>query len=120
MFWVIMTIVVVAILLFKRHCDRRPDPSIKEIIKTISDFIEDKDGKWDWDDFATVPLKNPDLERIRKECYEIRFKYPSKDKHAYCSHEGIEALEELVSKLKQMPSPVLSPTDTCRDTDGFG
>ena len=112
MIWIIISIAaVVAILIFKRHCDRMPDPSIEEIIKTISDFIEGKGGEWDWDDFTTIPLRNPDLERIRKECFEIHYKYPDKDKSLYCGPEGIESLKNLLLQLRQMPN---KPSDATR------
>jgi hypothetical protein len=110
MIWIIIAIAAVAILLFKRHCDRRPDPSIDQIIKTISDFIEDKGGAWDWDDFTTIPLRTPELEKIRKECFDVHWTYPSKDKRSYCSPEGVEVLKKLLSQLKQMPNQV--PVDT--------
>jgi hypothetical protein len=43
------------------------DRSAAEVARYLRDFIEEVGGEWDWDDFESVPITNPDLDRIRLE-----------------------------------------------------
>ena len=38
-----------------------------EVATYLRDFIEGTGDDWDWDDFESVPIADPDLERIRRE-----------------------------------------------------
>ena len=35
-------------------------------VKTIRAFIDGTGGAWDWDDFTSCSLRDPELDRIRK------------------------------------------------------
>lgn len=41
--------------------------SAADVAKYLRDFIEGTGGDWDWDDFESVPIVDPDLDRIRRE-----------------------------------------------------
>lgn len=41
----------------------------EEVAKYIRDFINGEGGEWDWDDFESFPIADPDLERIRQEAF---------------------------------------------------
>jgi len=43
------------------------DLAAKDVASYIEDFIEDRSGDWDWDDFTSIPITNPGLEAIRQE-----------------------------------------------------
>jgi hypothetical protein len=99
-FLVIGVLAVIALLyVFKKHVDATPDPSKEEIAATINDFIEGKGGPHDWDNFTTYPLKNPELEKIRKECFEIGIAYPGKKKTEWCSDEGVAELRRIHAQI---------------------
>ncbi len=38
-----------------------------EVVRYLRDFIDGTGGEWDWDDFESVPISDPALERIRNE-----------------------------------------------------
>lgn len=40
-----------------------------EVARYIRNFINGEGNKWDWDDFESVSIANPDLERIRQEAF---------------------------------------------------
>jgi hypothetical protein len=42
-----------------------------EVATYLRDFIEGTGGKWDWDDFTSIPIKDPELDRIRREAAEL-------------------------------------------------
>lgn len=42
------------------------DRSAAEVAKFIREFIEGVGGEWDRDDFESVPITDPELDRIRK------------------------------------------------------
>ena len=41
-----------------------------EVAKCLRDFIDGTGGDWDWDEFESVPIDDPELERIRREAAE--------------------------------------------------
>ena len=43
------------------------DRSAAEVATFIREFIEGVGGDWDWDDFESVPITDPELDRIRKD-----------------------------------------------------
>ena len=38
-----------------------------EVAATIRAFLEGAGGDWDWDDFTSCPLRDPQLDSIRKQ-----------------------------------------------------
>jgi len=96
MYWLIgIGIAIAAAIYVKRQNDAVPDPSRSEIAETITDFLENRGGEYDWDDFTTYPLKDPELEKIRKDCYEVCVRYPSRSKTKWCSDEGVQELRRI-------------------------
>jgi hypothetical protein len=45
------------------------DRTAAEVAEYIRNFISGEGGKWDWDDFESLSITNPDLERIRQEAF---------------------------------------------------
>jgi hypothetical protein len=37
----------------------------------LQDFLNESGGDWDWDDFTSVPITDPTLERIREEAANL-------------------------------------------------
>jgi hypothetical protein len=54
---------VLSILGIGKYVKRTP----AEVAGFIRDFLESRGGEWDWDDFTSVPLDDPELESIRRE-----------------------------------------------------
>jgi len=54
---------VAQLLPFKKTIDRTPE----EVAGFLGDFIEGTGGDWDWDEFETVPITDPELDLIRQE-----------------------------------------------------
>ena len=67
MYWLAGFLIMVAVGVYiKKRVDAVPDPSREDIAKTITDFIEGRVGKDDWDNFATYPLKDSASEKNQK------------------------------------------------------
>ena len=43
------------------------DRNADEVAGFLRDFIEGTGGAWDWDEFESVPITDPELEAIRRE-----------------------------------------------------
>ncbi len=71
-----------------------------EVADTLEAFISGSSKDWDWDDFISLRLQDPELDKIQKECAVLPDKYPPKEKGQYCSPEGIEVLKNIVIKLR--------------------
>lgn len=41
------------------------DRSADEVVGVLRDFLDNSGGQWDWDEFESVPITDPELEDIR-------------------------------------------------------
>lgn len=41
------------------------DRSANEVVGFLRDFLDNSGGQWDWDEFESVPITDPELEDIR-------------------------------------------------------
>jgi hypothetical protein len=46
----------------KKTVDRTPD----DVIGFLRDFLEGAGGDWDWDEFESVPITDPELDALRR------------------------------------------------------
>ena len=77
--------------LTNRHTRKNPRKLSQEyVIATLSDFLDNKGGAYDWDDFLTFPVADPELEAVRKRCREIDWN----------SESGKESVREELDRLK--------------------
>ena len=81
----------------------------EEIANTIEGFVNRTGSQWDWDDFTSIRLKDPELEAIRQRCVSIPDQFPSADPHDYCSEAGLQEMRRIVADLR-------SPTGGARAT----
>ena len=75
--------------------------SKQEVVKILDDFLSGAGGAWDWDDFTSIPIGDPELERIRIECADMREKFPPSACRQYCSDEGMLAIRALLENLRK-------------------
>lgn len=80
--------------------------SKSEVAVFIEGFInhDDTRGPYDWDDFVSSPLADPELDRVRIICCELHDRYPPGEEGGWCSEEGFEIMRNLVKELKQSNS----------------
>jgi len=72
-----------------------------EVATIIEQFLKGTGGAWDWDNFCSNLIADPDLDHIRALCDSARFTYPPTEKGHYCSAEGRAFLRGLVEKLRK-------------------
>lgn len=80
---------LVQVLLPSQGTERTP----AEVAGYIYDFIEGIGGDWDWDDFTSVPIADPQLEAIRAEAEMVQLPI---------TPEGMEKLRELLAQARSI------------------
>jgi hypothetical protein len=73
------------------------------VVKSIRDFLDGTGGKWDWDDFISIPTCYPDLEAVQEFCVNIAREHPP-EKGGWCSAEGIGELRRKIDELERSDS----------------
>ena len=71
-----------------------------EVAQYIDDFINESGDEWDWDDFTTVPIRDPILDSIRQRCSEIADDNPPIQDGEWCSPAGREELRQILDELR--------------------
>ena len=79
--------------------------SAAEVRRYITDFLDGRGGPWDWDDFTSIPIDDPQLDSIRGLCGDIRDRFPPKEQGHYCSAAGFDELRRLVKLLDERTGP---------------
>jgi hypothetical protein len=70
------------------------------VIKSIRDFLKGTGGKWEWDDFMSIPTGYPELETVQKFCLTISDEYPPIKRGGWCNAEGLRELERKLDELE--------------------
>jgi hypothetical protein len=76
-----------------------------EVADTIERFVEGIYRKWEWDDFCSFPIVDPELDLIRARCVSLPQEYPPTEKGHYCSHAGLEVMRQIVLELRMPKVP---------------
>lgn len=74
---------------------------LSDAINTIQHFLDGEDGKWDWDDFISVPAQTSAVAQLQGFCRELPTLYPPVNTTEYCNSEGLTQLREILIGLKQ-------------------
>lgn len=69
--WLLLPIAMPAALI-AGWLSRPSKLSAKDVAGYIDNFLSDRGGSWDWDDFTSIPIADPELEAIRREAAVVR------------------------------------------------
>ena len=84
-----------------RKLFRKTPVTKQDVIMALEDFLLGRGGARDWDDFTSIPLDDPELERIRLQCAALPDRYPPGVSSRYCNRDGLAVIEALLSKLRE-------------------
>ena len=71
--------------------------------RIINEFLDGSGGRWDWDNFLSGPLMDPELERVRLIAADVPERFPPGITGGYCSSEGLQVLRRLADALSDGP-----------------
>jgi hypothetical protein len=69
-----------------------------EVADIIEKFLDGTGGRWDWDNFISVRIDDPELDAIRRTCCAVQHEDP--DPGRYCGPTGIETMRALITSLR--------------------
>jgi hypothetical protein len=71
-----------------------------EVAEIIERFLDGTCGPWDWDDFCSHEMSDPELESVRHRCSRLDIFYPPAEEGHYCGEVGFQIMRQLVVKLR--------------------
>jgi hypothetical protein len=78
-----------------------PRMSRGQLASVLESLAEGTAGPWDWDDFLSVPIGDPDLDRIRLRCSRLDEEFPPDEPGRYCGEGGLAVLRQFVAELRR-------------------
>jgi hypothetical protein len=72
----------------------------EEVLQEIEKFLSGSGGAYDWDDFTSIRIDDPELEKIRAFCGDLPELYPPTGRQ-YCAEEGMNQLRKIASDLRK-------------------
>ena len=76
-----------------------------EVAQLIRSFLDGSAGKWDWDDFTSIPQADPEMEAIRAKLIAIHDEFPADRPGEYCNDEGAAELIRIADSLVASTAP---------------
>jgi hypothetical protein len=76
-----------------------------EVAKFLEDFLNGSGPKWEWDDFLSTPLADPELEKIRERCGHLDLEFPPATPGAFTSDRGLAVIRSYADQLRQSVRP---------------
>ena len=67
----IVVAIVIQLFVWLFGLKNSEDLTSEDVLGYLENFREDRGGDWDWDDFTSIPITDPALERIRVEAASI-------------------------------------------------
>ena len=81
---------------------RPHDLTREDVANEIEKFLKAEGGRFDWDDFCTFRIVDPELDRIRQRCANLDEEFPpGLTGPRYCNEQGIEVLKGYVDYLRR-------------------
>jgi hypothetical protein len=104
--WVIIGLVVAGVvalpLLMAALPPGRPHNLTREdVAAEIEAFLDSRGGAFDWDDFCTFTIADPELDKIRARCSQLDQEFPSGSAGGYCNEAGLNVLRGYVAELRR-------------------
>ena len=99
--WVLGVLAIV--LVIAALAARRGKPvrmSGEEVATEIENFISGAADLRDWDDFISVPIADPYLNRLREQCAVTDDAFPPSANSDWCSDEGVVVLRQLAAEAR--------------------
>jgi hypothetical protein len=74
------------------------------VAKFLEDFVNGTGGKWDWDDFISSPIADPELDKIRKRCVKLDLEFPPTKPGWFCNEQGLAVIRGYIEQLRTAPA----------------
>ena len=73
----------------------------EEVALIIERFLAGTGGGWDWDNFCSIEIVDPELDHIRLLCAGAPETYPPTEKGHYCNAQGLDYLRGIADELRE-------------------
>jgi hypothetical protein len=68
-----------------------------EVADIIERFLEGNGGQWDWDDFLSIPIADPELDEVRQRCAAT---HDEAYRTQWCGPAGFAELRRIAADLR--------------------
>jgi hypothetical protein len=72
----------------------------QEVGDIINRFIDKTGGNWEWDDFCSLPIADPDLDLVRVKCSGLGSTHPPTENGHFCNENGILLMRNMIHSLR--------------------
>jgi hypothetical protein len=82
-----------------RATDKTTATDVRQILEG---FLVGSLGRWDWDDFLSVSIKDPRLDEIARHCGRLPEEFPPEKPGHYCGSGGFEVIRGYIEELRAL------------------
>jgi hypothetical protein len=70
----------------------------------LEDFIEGRNGAWDWDAFLAERFGDQEIAEIQRRCTHLDTEFPPESRGRYCGEQGLKVIRGYIQQLKERKS----------------
>ena len=96
----LVLLVLLGVLLVVSALPIRARRTRDEVARYIEDFLNGTGKAYDWDDFTSARIKDPELEAIRQRCLSVDRRFPPEQAGHYCNAEGLAEIRAILTRLR--------------------
>jgi hypothetical protein len=100
---IVVGLVVIFLVLAALPPGKPHELTKQQVADTIEAFLKAEGRAYDWDDFCTFRIADPELDQIRARCAQLDKEFPPGPLvgYGYCNDQGRKVLEEYVEYLRR-------------------
>jgi hypothetical protein len=77
-----------------------PRMTAQDVRDILMRFLDETAGPYEWDNFISVPIRDPRLDAIRQRCNSLPVEFPPEVSGHYCNESGINVMRKLIQQLR--------------------
>ena len=72
----------------------------EQVVLEIDKFLAVEGGAYDWVNFCSIRIDDPELNNVRILCADLPIAYPPVSGGQYCADEGLDELLKIANELR--------------------
>ena len=101
LFWIVVAVPLLIVASVVGYITGGAKRTRLEVAEDLQIFADGRDGPWEWDDFVSIGIRDPELDAIRARVAELDREYPPGEQDKYWNPAGVAVVRKIARKLRE-------------------
>ncbi len=80
---------------------KEPTMTYEEVASTLENFLEGREGPWDWDSYLSTRFKDVYLQEVQNRMDSLPNDFPRIEEGHYCNPDGFIVIRKYIDELRR-------------------